>query len=434
MDPRDAIRNAKRPLALAVGGGNDSVSSLLALRTFGAQFGFAPDTLAIAAMLPDCLDYLDTRPGPHPLACLITPDSRRSAGGRITEKFPERILASRKDTLPGLPISSVYGLSMREGSRGIARALLSIMAHGQHDLLLACDVGGDFIATADNLDVLSPMMDGYALSALRMVKTQSSIPIACCVFGLGTDGESSPGQIDAALGALRAPIHGLLDPEACRDIESLHRQWVEPNRYSRTMDFTLRTLYGPELPGQAPFRARFHVPTPSNTPPIVHYGVFDHRMDSAHAGRFVLFEDLDGLDNPFAIDCDHALDWLTRIPRSEKPINHELCGQTISGLDRALEQPELAGARLFIATPSSKFTPEQRSNILSECRAAQLQGAFEIMAFRSDDAPRLRMDESEICHWGPHLILASTRKILLDALRALAPSRSQSISRAHFQP
>lgn len=96
---------------------------------------------------------------------MITPDSRRRAGERITEKFPERILASRKHTLPGLPISSVDGLSMREGSRGIARALFALMEHGHHDLLLACDVGGDFIATAGNLDVLSPMMDGYALSA-----------------------------------------------------------------------------------------------------------------------------------------------------------------------------------------------------------------------------------------------------------------------------
>lgn len=66
MDLRSAIGGSKRPLVLAVGGGNDSVSSLLALRTFGAQFGLAPEDIAIAAMLPDCLDYLDTLPGSIP--------------------------------------------------------------------------------------------------------------------------------------------------------------------------------------------------------------------------------------------------------------------------------------------------------------------------------------------------------------------------------
>ena len=52
----------KKILVLAVGGGNDSVSTLLLQLQLNKKFNYSPDSIDIVAVLPDCLEYqnLDT--------------------------------------------------------------------------------------------------------------------------------------------------------------------------------------------------------------------------------------------------------------------------------------------------------------------------------------------------------------------------------------
>ena len=74
-------------------------------------------------------------------------------------------------------------------------------------MILAIDVGGDFVAHQDNLDVLSPMMDGYMLYALKELKSfitkeNISTKMMFSIFGLGTDGESTPEMLHQALSLL----------------------------------------------------------------------------------------------------------------------------------------------------------------------------------------------------------------------------------------
>src|SRR4029079_6209350 len=154
----------------------------------------------------------------------------------------------------------------------------------------ACDIGGDFIAAPENHDVLSPMMDAYALDALRSLTAESSgPPIVYCVFGLGTDGESSPEMLREALRQLGDFFTGRFDPALIENVERFYRETVEPNRYSRTADFPLREIASPSPPpSKARYRARFHT-RPTKDQSGCYYGNFDHTFDPEHFGRYYLF-------------------------------------------------------------------------------------------------------------------------------------------------
>ena len=101
--------------------------------------------------------------------------------------FPDPLLEEHK-ALFG--VEQVYGLVMSSGSEGAYAALKEMLVKLEVDLMIACDVGGDFIAARANGDVLSPMMDAYALRALKELhRLGPAVPMVFCVFGLGTDGE-----------------------------------------------------------------------------------------------------------------------------------------------------------------------------------------------------------------------------------------------------
>ena len=153
----------KKVLVLAVGGGNDSVSTLLLQLQLNKKFGYSPDTIDIVAVLPDCLDYQNLTPTSHPLIGIINESTTRSVQGYVMNAFPERILAQNKDIFNELSVREVFGISMKQGSIGVANALQHLVSQDSYDCILGIDVGGDFVAHKDNLEVLSPMMDGYML-------------------------------------------------------------------------------------------------------------------------------------------------------------------------------------------------------------------------------------------------------------------------------
>jgi hypothetical protein len=53
----DLLAKVNNVLVLAVGGGNDSVSTLLLQKQLQESFGYSPEKISIVAVLPDCLDY-----------------------------------------------------------------------------------------------------------------------------------------------------------------------------------------------------------------------------------------------------------------------------------------------------------------------------------------------------------------------------------------
>jgi hypothetical protein len=412
-----AIQKTKRPLILAVGGGNDSVSTLLLQQQLKADFGFDPESVVIVAVLPDCLDYHDLRPTEYRLVSEITPNSWRSVQGQPLFAFPEKILSTYKDDIKNLPITSVYGISMSEGSIGIARALDEMLSSGRFDAVLAIDVGGDFIAVEENIEVLSPMMDGYMLYALREASQEhTNIPFLYSVFGLGTDGESTPEMLRMALSRIPERVEGAFKPEAVSDVVRLYRDKVEPNRKSRTADHTIKQILGETIENPTPYRGRFHIKVKEGDTRL-HYGNFDHYQAPEFFGKFYLFDHLQQVNNPFAFACFNGIEWFLHVQNKATKVNHELNGQSYSDVGAFLNYYALEGKSLFFGTPSRKFDEQAQAMIALECVESIKNGIYDAaLMYRPDGSMPADADGVRYAPITEDLMIVARDRITLDAL------------------
>lgn len=382
------LSKAKNPLVIAVGGGNDSVSTLLIQKQLQKTFGYNPDKITIVAMLPDCLEYVNTKKTGNPLVTIITENTQRYVQGKLMNAFPERILSQNKNAIETLNVVEVYGLLMNNGSCGVVSGLQYLLSQEKYDLILAMDVGGDFIAVPENIEVLSPMMDAYMMYAFKYLKLHSqdfkSIPVIYGVFGLGTDGETTPDLLDKALEKLNA-YEGTFYEEDVKDVINFYRETVEPNRYSRTTDFTMREIQGIEHDNPAQFRGRFHVKTKSNEQSIVNYGTFEHYQDKKYFSKYYLFTDIDEVNNPFAISCFNGLEWFVNIQNQKDKINHELNGQSynLKGIISFIEND----VSLFFGTPSRKFNTVQQEEIAKQISLAVKNNVYDLVLVYEEQLP-----------------------------------------------
>ena len=387
------LYEAKNVLVLAVGGGNDSVSTLLLQKQLQNSFGYQPEKVTVVAVLPDCLDYHDLEPTVHPLLGIITGNTTRSVQGKIMTAFPERILSQNKKTIPSLPIETVYGISMREGSVGVAQALIHLVRQENFDLIMAIDVGGDFIAVERNIEVLSPMMDGYMLYALKeLEKVNTTIPVIYSVFGLGTDGESTPHMLRCALEHIPEHYQGQFNQFAVRDVIQFYRDTVEPNRYSRTADFTIREIENKPHDNPAKFRGRFHVKTSPEQSSSVHYGFFEHQQDPEFFGKYYLFGDISKVHNIFSQPCVNGIQWFLNVQNQATKINHELNGQAYSDLGAILKDTDFNGVSLLFGTPSKKFDSPTQAKIASDIYVALQNQVYNVALVYQEQAKELSPD------------------------------------------
>lgn len=367
------LSNAKNPLVLAVGGGNDSVSTLMLQKQLQHTFNYYPNEISVVAVLPDCLDYQNLQAtNYHPLINIIQPNSTRSVQGHNMSAFPERILSANKEIITGLKIKEVYGISMSQGSIGIAKALIELVKQNNYDMILAIDVGGDFIAVQENVEVLSPMMDGYMLYALKQLEKYQTeemtkkIPIIYSVFGLGTDGESTPEMLNAALSKINEKHIGQFDKVVVKEVIDFYRDVVEKNRYSRTTDFTIQEIEGSNHDNPSIFRGRFHVQEKLNEKPHVHYGIFTHIQDPSFFGKYYLFTNIDNVQNPFAIACHNGVEWFIHVQNNMTKINHELNGQSYGDIAKVLGLNNKKQSSLLFGTPSRKFNKQLQAVIAQQ--------------------------------------------------------------------
>lgn len=352
---RSKLRGAKNILVLATGGGNDSVSSLLLIRQLQDEFEFDPEQLTVAAMLPDGVDYKDISTTGHPLLLEITPITSRWINKKKIEAFPEPLLAEYGSSMG---VDRVVGLDMINGSYGVARALYRLIHTEKFDTVLALDVGGDFIAVPDNLGVMSPMMDAYALYALKgAVSSLPAVNFIFGVFGLGTDGESTPEMLDKALEQVDEVYQGTVtsNPGVNKAIK-FYEEWIAPNRPSRTAALTIQAIRGfPIHRFEYEFRNRFHTePTPGDL--RTHYAIFKHVLDEEHTAKYYLFDHLWDLKNPFAISTNSSLEWFKEIQAIGDKLSHELNGQTVNH----------EGEKIYFGTPPWRFEGAARQQIIDE--------------------------------------------------------------------
>lgn len=376
------FNNYKNVLVLAVGGGNDSVSTLLLQLQLSKKFHYKPEKIDIVAVLPDCLDYQELTSTEHQLVHIINPHTTRSVQGYPMNAFPERILAQYKDIFPELLVSHVFGISMKKGSVGIAQALQFLVLKEHYDLILSIDVGGDFVAHQDNIEVLSPMMDGYMLYALKelqsfLQKEHIHTKMIFSIFGLGTDGESTPEMLHKSLALLSDVKEYSFDKEDIAAFVTFYRDIVEKNRYSRTTDYTIREITQEGHDNPSSFRGRFHVKTHSNEKSSIYYGFFSHFQSEEFFGKFYLFENIQFIHNSYSNKSNNGIEWFLQVQSQETKINHELNGQSYQDIGDILSKDTLKGKSLFFGTPSRKFTAQQQIDIAKEISKSILYGIYD---------------------------------------------------------
>lgn len=372
----------KNVLVLAVGGGNDSVSTLLLQLQLNKKFGYSPEHIDIVAVLPDCLDYHNLTPTEHPLIDIININTSRSVQGYIMNAFPERILSQNKNIFPELPVDTIYGFSMKNGSVGISQALQHLVTKKHYDLILAIDVGGDFVAHKDNIEVLSPMMDGYMLYALKKLQDflqQENIQtkMIFSIFGLGTDGESTPEMLHKALSLLPGVKEYAFDTNDITPFIDFYRDIVEKNRYSRTTDYTLLEITGQGHENPSSFRGRFHVKIHPTEKSHVYYGSFSHYQSEEFFGKFYLFENIEKVTNLYSQKANNGIQWFLNVQSQETKINHELNGQSYQDIGKILSKNSLNGKSLFFGTPSRKFNNQQQIEIAKDISKSILYGIYD---------------------------------------------------------
>lgn len=394
----DKLATAKSALLFGVGGGNDSVTALLLREQLRLHYGFAPERLDIAAMMPDALEYRNYDATGHERAWRLRPDSERWVQGTRVTGFPEPLLARAAGRFG---VGSVYGLDMRAGAEGVYGGLSHLLTANGYDLVLACDVGGDFIAAPENVDVLSPMMDAYALHALRRLDTPGSLTrFAYAIFGLGTDGESSPEMLARALANLGEYEDCRFDADVAPDVERFYRDVIEPNRYSRTADFTFREIRGgADLHAEAEgYRVRFHTrPEPKRRRSYT--GAFEHPFDPTHYGRYLLFDRLDGVRNPFCVPCRSGLEWVRRTCDNPDRVHHEAVGLTL---------PDGEGHAVNVALASRKFSEPDRAAIFADTVSALRTGVYGAALVYREDLPASVPQGIGVRAVGEYLALLST--------------------------
>lgn len=371
----------KKVLVLAVGGGNDSVSTLLLQLQLNKKFNYHPEKIDIVAVLPDCLDYHQLTPTSHSLVDVINENTSRSVQGYVMNAFPERILSQHKQIFSELPVDNIFGISMKNGSVGVSNALKFLVSQKNYDLILAIDVGGDFVAHKDNLDVLSPMMDGYMLYALKELqsfikKENISTKIIFSIFGLGTDGESTPEMLHKALALLPGVKEYSFDKNDISPFITFYRDIVEKNRYSRTTDYTLLEITDTGHENPSNFRGRFHVKIHPTEKSQVYYGVFSHYQSEEFFGKFYLFENIDLVNNLYSKKCHNGIEWFIQVQTQKNKINHELNGQSYNNIGLIFNNKSLNNKSLFFGTPSRKFNENQQIDIAKDISKSILYGIY----------------------------------------------------------
>jgi hypothetical protein len=153
------------------------------------------------------------------------------------------------------------------------------------------------------------------------------------------------------------------EPEVI-DVINFYRETVEPNRYSRTTDFTMKEIQGIAHDNPAKFHGRFHVKTMLGEKSIVNYGLFDHYQDPNFFGKYYLFSDVSQVQNPFAIQCSNGIEWFLNVQSQAKKINHELNGQAYD-VGQLIEDID-SNTYLLFGTPSRKFNQLQQKEITEQ--------------------------------------------------------------------
>ncbi|HEY1522250.1 MAG TPA: DUF1152 domain-containing protein [Solirubrobacteraceae bacterium] len=223
LDAETVLRQSRRPLVIGMGGGGDVVGAL-ATAELGRRYDGSEPILGGLAWERRPIDPL---PGPRNPEEIehgeeVAPGVMlASAQTRVRDRevyFAE----SRMAEFLGEPTVLI---TLDQGPATIASSLDQVARELERDLLVFIDVGGDVLAQGHEPGLRSPLGDAIMLAvAARLL--EAGHPVLGGIFGIGCDGELTPGEVLDALSELAgagglAGARGLTDPVARRLEEAI---------------------------------------------------------------------------------------------------------------------------------------------------------------------------------------------------------------------
>ncbi|HEX5980937.1 MAG TPA: DUF1152 domain-containing protein [Thermoleophilaceae bacterium] len=192
-----ALREAKRPLCLGIGGGGDVVGALASAEHCRIEYGARPVLGGVTWERRP----IDPQPGPRggdeiegarpltpPLLLASAATRVRSSGVRFAESRMAELLGEE-----------TVLVDANHGPAAIAAGLAGAAAVLGCDVVVFVDVGGDVLAHGDEPGLASPLCDSVLLAAAVRMAEQRSPKVLGAVFGIGCDGELTPDEVLARI-------------------------------------------------------------------------------------------------------------------------------------------------------------------------------------------------------------------------------------------
>jgi hypothetical protein len=214
----EALREAKRPLCLGIGGGGDVVGALATAEHCRLEHGARPVLGGVTWERRP----IDPEPGPRrgdeiagarpigsgahaereprapaerepraraPAVLLANATTRvRSSGVRFAESRMAELLGEET-----VLVDANHGPAAIAAGLGEAAQALGC------DLVAFVDVGGDVLAHGDEPGLASPLCDSVLLAAAVRMAARPSPRVLGAIFGIGCDGELSPDEVLARI-------------------------------------------------------------------------------------------------------------------------------------------------------------------------------------------------------------------------------------------
>jgi hypothetical protein len=212
----DALPQARRPLCLGIGGGGDVVGALATAEHCRLEYGARPVLGGVTWERRP----IDPEPGPRsaaeiegarPIAAEASAaaDPERRASGAAAE--PAVLLASAltrvrssgvrfaESRMAELLGEETVLVDAGRGPAAIAGGLSDAAEALGCDLVVFVDVGGDVLAHGDEPGLASPLCDSILLAAAVRMAGRPSPKVLGAIFGIGCDGELTPGEVLARI-------------------------------------------------------------------------------------------------------------------------------------------------------------------------------------------------------------------------------------------
>jgi hypothetical protein len=214
LDAESALRKARRPLVIGMGGGGDVVGALATAELARLYDGAEP----VLGGLAWERQPIDPVPGPRRLEEIV--DAERLAAG-VLRAGPGTRVRGREVYFAESRMSQFLGeptilIDIGDGPAPVATGLAETASALNCDLVVFIDVGGDVLARGDESGLRSPLCDAVMLSvAARLGRL--GVAVLAGVFGIGCDAELTPAEVlfrlaeVAAVGGL-AGARGLTEP------------------------------------------------------------------------------------------------------------------------------------------------------------------------------------------------------------------------------